>query len=105
MGNGVRFSVAETQTSDASHSTTNGWLSSVDWSVALSLSSSFFSRSKTDRADSSSGKDVAFTRGGILLEKFGIHVAKQTCPPLYGESRHVLEEDSLGGGEVALDLV
>ena len=66
-------SVAETQTSDASHSTTNGWLSSMDWSVALS--SSFFSRSKADRADSSSGKDVAFTRGCILSDKFGIHFA------------------------------
>ena len=54
------FSVAETQTSDASHSTTNGWL----WNVALS--SSFFNRSKADRADSSSGKDVAFTRGCLL---------------------------------------
>ena len=69
------FSVAETQTSDASHSTTNSWLSSMDWSVALS--SSFFStgRSKADRADSSRGKDAAFTRGCILSEKFGIHFA------------------------------
>ena len=67
------FSVAESQTSGASHSTTNGWLSLMDLSVALS--SSFFGRSKADRADSSSGKDVAFTRGCILSEKFGIHFA------------------------------
>ena len=67
------FSVAETQTCDASHSTINGWLSSMDWSVALS--SSFFSRSQAGRADSSSGKDVAFARGCILSENFDIHLA------------------------------
>ena len=44
------FSVAETQTSDVSHSATNRWLSSVDWSVALS--SSFFSRSKAGKGSS-----------------------------------------------------
>ena len=65
------FIVAETQTSDASHSTTNGWLSFMEWSV--SLSSSFLSNSQANRADLSSGKDVAFTRGCILSEKFANH--------------------------------
>ena len=72
------FSVAETQTSDASHSTTNGWLSSMDWSLALS--SSFFSRPKADRADYPVGRCSTHKR---------LYLVREVWYPLRIVSKHV----------------
>ena len=98
------FSVAETQTSDASHSTTNGWRSSMDWSVVSQVPSSVGQRQigqihPVGRMQHSQ-EAVSCQRSLVSTSH-----SKQTCPPLYGESRHLLEEDSPGGGEVAPDLV